>query len=123
MRTRKGWSNILSKIMETGGMTEEMESHVEALRAELEEREGMLKRYGEIYAGENEEIDEYDYVGREDTSQEWQEKYNNLAERYRNRMFGGSTRDKEVLEMGSGELNDAGRSERTTIEELIFKGE
>lgn len=120
MRTRKGWSNILAKIMETGGMTEEMESHVEALRAELDEREGMLKRYGENYDGENEEIEEYDYVGREDTSKEWQEKYNNLAERYRNRMFGGSTRDKEVVEMGAGKLVDDERSERTSIEELIF---
>lgn len=119
MMTRKGWSNLLSDIMKTGGMTSEMESLTFRLKDELEEREGMLKRYGEKYDGENEEKDEYDYVGRND--EEWKRKYDELAARYRNRLFGRSTNDNTVLAMGDIEyVKTVNPNNQRTIEEILF---
>lgn len=48
---------ILRRIMESGGMTEDMERDVERLKDDFDEREGILKRYGETYDGEDQ--DEY----------------------------------------------------------------
>lgn len=82
--------------MESGGMTEDMERDVERLKDDFDEREGILKRYGETYDGEDR--DEYDYSERDDINiytpkeeeKDWKQEYDNLKERYMNRFFGTS---------------------------------
>ena len=94
--TRSGMEKILRRIMESGGMTEDMERDVERLRDDFDEREGILKRYGETYDGEDR--DEYDYSERDDINvytpkeeeKDWKQEYDNLKERYMNRFFGTS---------------------------------
>lgn len=94
--TRSGMEKILRRIMESGGMTEDMERDVERLKDDFDEREGILKRYGETYDGEDR--DEYDYSERDDINiytpkeeeKDWKQEYDNLKERYINRFFGTS---------------------------------
>ena len=94
--TRAGMEKILRRIMESGGMTEDMERDVERLKDDFDEREGILKRYGETYDGEDR--DEYDYSERDDINvytpkeeeKDWKQEYDNLKERYMNRFFGTS---------------------------------
>lgn len=94
--TRSGMEKILRRIMESGGMSEDMEQDIERLRDDFDEREGILKRYGETYDGEDR--DEYDYSERDDINiytpkeeeKDWKQEYDNLKERYMNRFFGTS---------------------------------
>lgn len=94
--TRSGMEKILRRIMESGGMTEDMERDVERLKDDFDEREGILKRYGETY--DDEDRDEYDYSERDDINiytpaeeeKDWKQEYDNLKERYMNRFFGTS---------------------------------
>lgn len=94
--TRSGMEKILRRIMESGGMTEDMERDVERLKDDFDEREGILKRYGETYDGEDR--DEYDYSERDginvytpkEEEKDWKQEYDNLKERYMNRFFGTS---------------------------------
>lgn len=99
--TGRGMDNILRRIMETGGLTESMEADVQRLRDDFNEREGILRRYGETYDGEDR--DEYDWSEREPeasggdtevyTPREedflWESKYKELEKRYIDRFFGG----------------------------------
>lgn len=41
--TRSGMEKILRRIMDSGGMTEDMERDVERLKDDFDEREGILK--------------------------------------------------------------------------------
>lgn len=85
MLTTKGYTAIIDRINETGGLTEDMKKDLDSLKAELDEREGILKRYDESYDGEKEE---WDFKGKfpEDYRAEYGEleaKYNGLSARYR----------------------------------------
>lgn len=94
--TRSGMEKILRRIMDSGGMTEDMERDIERLKDDFDEREGILKRYGETYDGEDR--DEYDYSDLDDINiytpdeeeKDWKQEYENLKERYMNRFFGTS---------------------------------
>ena len=87
---------ILRHIMEIGGMTEDMERDVERLKDDFDEREGILKRYGETYDGEDQ--DEYEYSERDDVNiytpreeeKDWKKEYDDLKARYMDRFFGTS---------------------------------
>ncbi len=59
--SKTGFDKIMRRIMETGGLTEDMERDVQRLRDEYDEREGILRKYGEAYDGE---ADEYDWTER-----------------------------------------------------------
>lgn len=92
MRTQRGYYDILDRIFKTGGMSEDMEKDIQLLKDELDEREGILKKYGEAYDGES---DTYDWVPKENeykakfdslTSQ-----YNSLVERYNRKFFAGGS--------------------------------
>lgn len=82
--------------MESGGMTEDVERDVERLKDDFDEREGILKRYGETYDGEDQ--DEYEYSGRDDVNiytpreeeKDWKKEYDDLKARYMDRFFGTS---------------------------------
>lgn len=75
--TRKGYTDILRRIFETGGLTPDMESDLTRLKDDFDEREGMLRRYGEVYDGEDRE--EYEYLPIET---DWERKYNEMDSRY-----------------------------------------
>lgn len=102
--TRSGMEKILRRIMDSGGMTEDMENDIERLKDDFDEREGILKRYGETYDGEDR--DEYDYSERDDINiytpdeeeKDWKQEYDNLKERYMNRFFGTSDVKEEFNE-------------------------
>lgn len=97
--TGAGMRKILRRIMETGGLTEDMEKDVERLKDDFDEREGILRRYGEVYDGEDR--DEYEYTGRdtdtvytpreeEKEARDWRGEYERMKARYLDRFFGGS---------------------------------
>lgn len=112
MRTRVAYEELLTRLMNSGELTPDMEVDFSRLKDELDEREGMLARYGETYDGENKE---YEWVAREvetdgaedgsdavvqddkendviDTPEEnvidWEAKYRDLKERYIDRFMG-----------------------------------
>lgn len=94
MLTKKGIQKILRRIMETGGMTEDMENDIKRLQDELDEREGLLKKYGKSEY-ERDDLDEYDFeeIKHEDgydteEIKKWRDKYNDLREKYLDRFFG-----------------------------------
>lgn len=94
MLTRKGAFDILRRVMESGGLTDDMEKDIGRLRDDFDEREGILRKYGEVYDGEDR--DEYDYVEREreitepsgEDGRDWKSEYESLHKRYMNRFFG-----------------------------------
>lgn len=53
MRTRAAYEELLTRLMNSGELTPDMEEDFSRLKDELDEREGMLARYGETYDGEN----------------------------------------------------------------------
>lgn len=112
MRTRLAYEELLTRLMNSGELTPDMEVDFSRLKDELDEREGMLARYGETYDGENKE---YEWVAREvetdgtkdgsddvvqddkendviDTPEEnvidWEAKYRELKQRYIDRFMG-----------------------------------
>lgn len=92
MLTKRGYYNILDNIFKTGGLSEDMEQDLDRLKSDYDEREGMLRRYGEVYDGEDK--DEYEYREFESSDKtDWKSKYDDLQERYRKRFFDGSSRD------------------------------
>ena len=44
---------IIERIADSGGLDDDMLSDLKKLKDELDEREGMLKKYGETYGGED----------------------------------------------------------------------
>ena len=95
--TKSGMTKILRKIMESGGMTEDMERSVRRLQDDFDERERILKKYGETYDGEDR--DEYEFSGRdtdeiytpreeEKLADDWRAKYEEMKSRYLDRFFG-----------------------------------
>ena len=95
--TRSGMTKILRRIMESGGMTEDMERSVRRLQDDFDEREGILKKYGETYDGEDR--DEQEFSGRdtdeiytprkeEKLADDWSAKYEEMKSRYLDRFFG-----------------------------------
>lgn len=113
--TRSGMEKILRRIMESGGMSEDMEQDIERLKDDFDEREGILKRYGETYDGEDR--DEYDYSERDDINiytpkeeeKDWKQEYDNLKERYMNRFFGTSDIKEEFDDTMEGTKEDVKR--------------
>lgn len=130
--TKTGMNKILRRIMETGGMTPDMEEDIQRLRDDFDEREGILKKYGETYDGED--MDEYEYTGR-DTSEiytpkeeekdakEWRTKYEEMKARYLDRFFGG-VENKDFKETMEETREDVERNgEPQTFDELLGRVE
>lgn len=130
--TRTGMNKILRRIMETGGLTPDMEDDIQRLRDDFDEREGILKKYGETYDGED--IDEYEYTGRdpqeiytpkeeEKDAKEWHTKYEEMKARYLDRFFGGvENKDfKETMEETREDVERDG--EPQTFDELLERVE
>lgn len=85
MLTKRGYYNILDNIFKTGGLSEAMEEDLEKLKSDYDEREGILRKYGEVYDGEDK--DEYEYREFERDTKDWKTEYDSLSERYRKRFL------------------------------------
>lgn len=124
MLTKKGYTDLLQRIMEKGGMGDDLEQDVGRLRADLDEREGVLSRYGEGYDGE---LDDYDWKEKEtpDYAAELdalQGKYDDLVRRYNAKYFAGGDAHKGD---NTYEYGDKGRetiqnsSQDVTVNDLL----
>lgn len=131
--TKTGMNKILRRIMETGGMTPDMEEDIQRLRDDFDEREGILKKYGKTYDGED--ADEYEYTGRdtdeiytpkeeEKDAKEWRTKYEEMKARYLDRFFGGVDNNKNFEETMNETREDVERDgEPQTFDELLERVE
>ena len=96
MLSKRGYEKLLRGIFDTGGVTPDMADALKKLKDDFDEREGMLRRFGEVYDGED---DEYEYRPRE--VDDWETRYNDLKKDYIDRFFGTSTvkeRYEDVME-------------------------
>lgn len=114
LMTRKGMDTLLKRIMESGGLTADMEKDIERLRGDFDEREGILKKYGEEYNGEADEYEFTENVSRETSDGEWENKYKELKQRYIDRFFGG-------IEEGNEDGKEEGEEIKEEQEEDIEK--
>jgi hypothetical protein len=141
--TKTGMDKILRRIMETGTLTEDMERDIDRIRSDFDEREGMLRRYGETYDGED--MDEYEWRGRDDESREdsdrddkdiytpreeakdyedWRGRYEEMRQRYLDRFFGGRDEGEEYRENMRETEEDVRRDgEPQTFDELLERTE
>lgn len=150
MRTRLAYEELLTRLMNSGELTPDMEVDFSRLKDELDEREGMLARYGETYDGENKE---YEWVAREvetdgtkdgsddvvqddkendviDTPEEnvidWEAKYRDLKQRYVDR-FMGRIKEENLADMRNdlekGRDDDGEGINEVTYNDLFKEGE
>lgn len=123
--TKEEHDALLRRIAETGGATPEMLDDIQKLRDEYDEREGMLRRYGERYDGENRERKEreesppeerekdLDGVDREDI--DWRGKYEEIRKKYVERFFSSPEQAKEE------QNEDVTKDGETMTYEELFK--
>lgn len=137
--TKTGMDKILRRIMETGSLTEDMERDIDRIRSDFDEREGVLRRYGETYDGED--MDEYEWRGRDDESREdsdrddkdiytpreeakdyedWRGRYEEMRQRYLDRFFGVRDEGEEYRETEEDVRRDG---EPQTFDELLERTE
>ena len=122
MISPKGIEKLLRRIMETGGMTEDMEKDIQRLKDEFNERQGILDRYGEKYDGED---DDYEWQPKplDDYRDEYNQlnaKYQDLVNRYNTRFFAGGDAhitDTE-LDESENEVPDS-TEENVTVDDLL----
>lgn len=90
--TRRAMESVLRRVWDTGGLTPDMENDLKRLQDDFDEREGILRKYGEVYDGEDK--DEYDWVetrtAAEAQSTNWEERYSQLKQQYMDRFFGSN---------------------------------
>lgn len=122
--TKAGVTKILRRIMETGGLTDDMENDIKRLQDDFDEREGILKTYGETYDGEDK--DEYDFKGREKTQlsegEDYKGKYEEMKQKYLDRFFGGVGNEVEDIKEETKEDVKRDGTEQT-FEDLFEKRE
>lgn len=140
--TKTGMVKILRRIMETGGITEDMEIDIDRIRSDFDEREGILRRYGETYNGED--MDEYEWKERDESQEDsdrddkdiytpreeakdyedWRGRYEEMRQRYLDRFFGGRDEGEEYQEIMSETEEDVRRDgEPQTFDELLERTE
>lgn len=130
--TKKRAYDILAKIWETGGLTEAMGADIQRLKDDFDEREGFLKKYGEVYDGEDKA--EYDYLPKEiekagdndleEKYQALQGEYSDLKKRYISAFFNGVETEKERDRTIENQVEDAVTDGKPqSWDELILKAD
>lgn len=128
--TRAGMEKLLRRLFETGGLTPDMEEDIKRLKDDFDEREGILRKYGEVYDGEDR--DDYDYRELErrggdnkdtdvvytprEEEKDWEKRYNELKDRYIARFLGKS---EEVLRKAEKEAEIPDEYEDISVEDLF----
>ena len=120
LMSRRGMYDLLRKIMETGGLTESMSDDFQRLKDDFDERERMLRRYGEVYDGEDQEY--YDYTPRD--VEDWESRYNELRDEYQRRFWGTDEVREKVEEIKEETEEDVKRDgNNQTFDELLERVE
>lgn len=132
MYTRRKYYDILDDIFATGGLTEKMKDTLDKLKLDFDEREEMLKRYGETYDGEDGR-DEYDYNGLDiddirnrmnqlaDENKTIVDKYDNLNREYVNRFWGTDRVKEKTADILREQAEDIKRDGTEQTFETLFK--
>lgn len=109
--TKEEHENLLKEIAESGGDTPKMLELMQKLRDDFDEREGMLKKYGEERdksepEGEKQEEEKVREESSEDNREDgglrrdpvkdWKAEYNDLKAKYVERFFGGDASKSEI---------------------------
>lgn len=134
--TSNGMKKILTRIMESGGVTEDMEKDIQRLKDDFDEREGILRKYGEVYDVED-DVDEYDLIDVYTPDEEWKlereglekerddykGKYEDMKRRYAERFVTGepSTTGRTVIDNQEKDIKRDG--EYQTFDELLTRVE
>jgi len=92
MLTKYGYYKTLDNIFKTGGLSESMEKDMLKLKADFDEREGMLKKYGETYDGKDKDEYEYREYENQGNAEMWENKYNALEKRFREAFWNAGSR-------------------------------
>lgn len=134
--TSRGMESLLRKIMETGGLTDDMENSVKRLKDDFDEREGILKRYGKTYEGDDTDEYDWDESNKDDESvytpleeeKDWKAEYESLNKRYIDRFFSGVPTEERAMEAGR-EFADENRADAQrdakpqSLDELLYRTE
>ena len=117
MLKKEEHENLLKQIADSGGDTANMLDLMQKLRDDFDEREGMLKKYGEKYDGENSPKEDVE-TEKEKDGVNWKEKYADLERKYKERFF---TTPKEVKEETEEDVERDGKKQ--SFEELFTERE
>lgn len=114
---REEYVDLLKKIAESGGDTDDMLEMLKRLQDDYDEREGMLRRDGETYDGENaqerEEVETRGYTDADVMDKDgvrWSMKYDDLRRKYRDRFFTTEEKIKETQDTDVYEDSDVAMS-------------
>lgn len=114
----KDMEEVLRRIRDTGGETENMDELLRKVKADYDEREGELRRYRETYDGENRDrwVDrsDYDMVVRERDEARAGER--SMREKYTDRFFRET--EPAIKEQVSDTIEDG---EKLTYDNLFRK--
>lgn len=122
--TKTGIKNLLNRLWETGGLSADMEADIKRLQDDFDEREGMLRKYGEVYDGEDRE--EYEFVEKPSETEDWKGKYEEMKSRYVNRFFNGEETRKDgdsddfktVMEGEEEDIREDGKTK--SFDDLLY---
>ena len=114
MISEKSYNSIIRNIIDSGGMSEDMTRDMERLKDELDQRNGMLRRYGEITDNE----DGGAIFTAKDVGEDWRGKYEEMRKRYYDRFFGYFETEKTVVD---ADIPVSYERENITITDLLYK--
>lgn len=122
--TKTGIKSLLNRLWETGGLSADMEADIKRLQDDFDEREGMLRKYGEVYDGEDKE--EYEFVEKPSETEDWKGKYEEMKSRYVNRFFNGEETRKDgdsddfktVMEGEEEDIREDGKTK--SFDDLLY---
>lgn len=120
MLTDNGVNNILKRLLEAGGMAENVEADIQRLRTDINERNGFLKNYGEIYEGDD--LEEFEYKGMVIPSAEETvplSEYQALKQKYIDRFFNGT--DPKETDKKEDIKEDTNIETNTSYDDLFTK--
>lgn len=123
MRTLAAINKILKKILENSDLGEEISNDIEAIKTAIQDRDTILKNYGDL--PDDEDLEEFDFVEREketDSNDEYKTKYDALRKQYVERFFGG--KPEEAEEIIEDQMEDIEKDEKPlSFDELLEKTE
>lgn len=123
MRTLASVNKILKKILENSDLGEEISNDIEAIKTAIQDRDTILKNYGDL--PDDEDLEEFEFVAREketDSNDEYKTKYDALRKQYVERFFGG--KPKEAEEIIEDQMGDLEKDEKPlSFDDLLEKTE
>lgn len=117
MLTPNGFTKLLTGLMSSIELTEEIENMIAQIQNDFEERNAIIEKYGNEY---DSELDEYEFSEKEIEQpqvDDYKEKYLELKERYINRFMGKEPTGDEPT--GDEPTGDEPTGDETTIDDLF----